>query len=99
MKQSSSEILQKIQFADSMVDKNEILSAIALFNEVVGNNPMCETAFLKRGIAKCKVQDWSGAMNDFIKTLEINEENIEAKNYLEMLQSIMSFGNMERYDV
>ncbi|MBK6285774.1 MAG: hypothetical protein IPF54_26655 [Draconibacterium sp.] len=46
-----------------------------------------------------KFQNWGKAMNAYSKIIQIEPENIEAKNRIKMIQSILNFWNPEMFNL
>ncbi len=45
-----------------------------------------------------KFQNWGKAMNAYSRIIQIDPENIEAKNRIKMIQSILNFWNPEMFN-
>jgi tetratricopeptide (TPR) repeat protein len=67
-----------------------------IFNEI---EPV-ETVeyWMVQGILEQKFQNWGKAINAFLKVIEIEPDNSEAKNNLHMIQSILNFWNPEMFN-
>ena len=62
-----------------------------LFSEISCKNTV-EYNIVKAKLNQ-KFQNWSEAINTYSKVLELDSENIEAKNNLQIIQSILNFRN------
>ena len=51
------------------------------------------TYFMVKGRLHQKFQNWGESLNAFNRVLEIDPENIEAKNSLHMINNILNFWN------
>lgn len=54
--------------------------------------------FLLKGAIEQKFQKWGEAINAFNKVLEIDSENVEAKNNLHLIQNILNFWNPDMFN-
>lgn len=54
--------------------------------------------FMVQGILEQKFQNWGKAINAFSKVMEIEPGNAEAKNNLQLIQSILNFWNPEMFN-
>jgi len=54
--------------------------------------------FLVKGKLEQKFQNWGKAINAYSKVLEIEHDNIEAKNQIQMIRSILNFWNPEMFN-
>ena len=54
--------------------------------------------FLVKGKLEQKFQNWGKAINAYSKILEIEHDNIEAKNQIQMIRSILNFWNPEMFN-
>jgi len=67
-----------------------------IFNEIVP----AETAeyYTVKGKLEQKFQNWGKAINAYSKVLELEPENIEARNHLQLIQNILNFWNPEMFN-
>ena len=67
-----------------------------IFNEIVP----AETAeyYAVKGKLEQKFQNWGKAINAYSKVLELEPENIEARNHLQLIQNILNFWNPEMFN-
>ena len=67
-----------------------------VFNEIVPS----ETAeyYTVKGKLEQKFQNWGKAINAYSKVLELEPENIEARNHLQLIQNILNFWNPEMFN-
>jgi tetratricopeptide (TPR) repeat protein len=67
-----------------------------VFNEIIP----AETAeyYTVKGKLEQKFQNWGKAINAYSKVLELEPENIEARNHLQLIQNILNFWNPEMFN-
>ncbi len=91
MRENEQLLLVKKMLATENVEKaNEI------FQEIVPENNVMY--FLVKGLLEQKFQQWGTAINSFQKVLELDPGNIEAKNHIQIIQSILNFWNPETFN-
>jgi len=56
-------------------------------------------ALYAQGVEKRHLGELGAARNDFKKALDLNPDFAEAKAALDMLDSILQYGNTERYNL
>ena len=71
-----------LQVAYDALENGNILRARLLFSQIVQQNPQSEIGWMGLGISQ---MDYRKKTQCFLKVLEINPENIEARNQLEKL--------------
>ena len=54
--------------------------------------------WMVQGILEQKFQNWGKAINAFSKVMETEPGNAEAKNNLQLIQSILNFWNPEMFN-
>ncbi|MCK3685158.1 tetratricopeptide repeat protein [Maribellus sp. YY47] len=54
--------------------------------------------YLVKGSLAQKFQQWGEAINAYNYALEIDPENIEAKNNLQFIQNILNFWNSDQFN-
>ncbi len=88
-KEKLNQVLELIRVEKSNEARN-------IFNEI---DPEETIEYLMvSGNLEQKFQNWGKAMNAYSKILQINPENIEAKNRIKMIQSILNFWNPEMFN-
>jgi len=67
-----------------------------VFNEIIP----AETVeyYTVKGKVEQKFQNWGKAINAYSKVLELEPENIEARNHLQLIQNILNFWNPEMFN-
>jgi predicted TPR repeat methyltransferase len=51
-----------------------------------------------KGKLEQKFQNWGKAINAYSKVLELEPENIEARNHLQLIRNILNFWNPEMFN-
>jgi len=89
----SSEHLNRIK---ELINEEKANEARNAFNEIV---PV-ETVhyYFVKGELEQKFQNWGEAINAFSKVIELESENLEAKNNLHIIQNILNFWNPEMFN-
>ncbi len=75
-----------------------IASQLSKLSELLEATPESDALYTERGILHYKQQAWGAAMNDFRRALELEPNCIEAEQYMEMIQEILSFRHTDIYN-
>jgi tetratricopeptide (TPR) repeat protein len=76
-----SPILEKsktLQDAQKLTDRNDYSASISLLNKLIKQYPDFDSAYVERGFAKTKIENYELAIIDFNKAIEINPLNLGA---------------------
>lgn len=73
---------EKLQKANELTDSDRDEDAMAIFDEIVGENGMCWQAWFFRGIALRKLKRFDEAEKSFLKSAEINAKFPDSRNEL-----------------
>lgn len=84
--------------AKQLFDLDDFDESLKVLNECARVNPDEKQVFVLRSRILFKRQDWGGAMNDFMKVLEIDPENKEAKSGIELTKNILGFYNPDMFN-
>ncbi|RLD63228.1 MAG: hypothetical protein DRJ01_04300 [Bacteroidetes bacterium] len=76
---------------------NSILSSIKKTTQQISNSSNNIELYKKRAKLYMKIQDYSKAINDFNKILEINPNCTEARVSIEYLKTTIKFINIDVY--
>lgn len=87
---------EKLLEVKELLAKENASKAKEIFQEIEPENSV--VYFLIKGIMEQKFQQWGNAINSFQKVLKLEPENVEAKNHIEMIQSILNFWNPETFN-
>ncbi|GAB1452876.1 hypothetical protein MASR2M47_29320 [Draconibacterium sp.] len=87
---------EKLDRVLQLISAEKSNEAQMLFNEI---NPEETVEYLMvSGKLDQKFQKWGKAMNAYSKIIQIDPENMEAKNRIKMIQSILNFWNPEMFN-
>jgi len=86
----------KLTLVLELIRTEKANEAQKVFNEIVP----AETAeyYAVKGKLEQKFQNWGKAINAYSKVLELEPENIEARNHLQLIQNILNFWNPEMFN-
>jgi tetratricopeptide (TPR) repeat protein len=87
---------EKLTLVLELIRTEKANEAQKVFNEIVPSE-MAEYYAVK-GKLEQKFQNWGKAINAFSKVLELEPENIEARNHLQLIQNILNFWNPEMFN-
>jgi len=79
-----------------LLDAGKIEEAKKIFESVAVNDS--SEYWLLKGKMEQKFQNWSAALNAYLKVQELDEENEEAKNSIQVIQNILNFWNPEMFN-
>lgn len=65
----------------------------------IDSTPNNADLYVERAILYYKSSNLKAAYNDFVNALLIDNKNIKAKHYIEVIESIFSFEYRENYNV
>ena len=86
----------KLSTVKNLLDEEKAVKARELFQKIDPENSAFYL-FIK-GLLEQKFQEWGAAINSFQKVLEIEPNNSEAKNHINMIQSVLNFWNPETFN-
>lgn len=84
--------------ARHLFDQDDLNGSLNVLAQCVTDDFVDKQVFLLRGRIFFKQQNWGGAMNDFIRVLEIDPEDKEAKSGLEMTRNILGYFNPDLFN-
>jgi lipopolysaccharide biosynthesis regulator YciM len=87
-----------IEKAKKAFNDNNLELAEQLLNRLLIENPDSVEALLLRSQVYHKQQKWGPTINDLNRVLELDPDNILAKNYKEITKQIISFWNKDSYN-
>ena len=87
---------EKLKRVEELIREEKALEARKVFNDI----EQVETIqyYLIKGKLEQKFQKFGDAINAFSKVIELDPENIEAKNNLHLIQNILNFWNPEMFN-
>jgi len=87
---------EKLNKVKQLILEEKAIEAGRIFQDIVEE----ETAFyyFVKGMLAQKFQNWGEAINAYSKVLELEPENIEARNNLHIIQNILNFWNPEMFN-
>jgi len=87
---------EKLTRVVELIRTEKSIEAQKVFDEIVPE----ETAeyFMVKGKLEQKFQNWGKAINAYSKVLELEPENIEARNHLQLIRNILNFWNPEMFN-
>ena len=87
---------EKLKRVEELIREEKALEARKVFNDI----EQVETIqyYLIKGKLEQKFQKFGDAINAFSKVIELDPQNIEAKNNLHLIQNILNFWNPEMFN-
>jgi tetratricopeptide (TPR) repeat protein len=87
---------EKLTRVVELIRTEKANEAQKVFNEIVP----AETVeyFMVKGKLEQKFQNWGKAINAYSKVIELDPDNIEARNHLQLIQNILNFWNPEMFN-
>ena len=86
----------RLKRVSELIREEKAREAQKVFNDIEPENTV--QYYFVKGELEQKFQNWSEAINAFSKVVEIEPENIEAKNNLHLIQNILNFWNPEMFN-
>jgi len=87
---------EKLNQVLHLINTEKSKEAQNLFNEILPEETV--EYLMVSGKLEQKFQNWGKAMNAYSKVVQIDPENLEAKNRIKMIQSILNFWNPEMFN-
>ena len=87
---------EKLKRVEELIREEKALEARKIFDDIKPEETV-EYYFVK-GTLEQKFQKFGDAINAFSKVIELDPENIEAKNNLHLIQNILNFWNPEMFN-
>jgi hypothetical protein len=87
---------EKLNQVLQLINAEKSKEAQILFNEITPEKTV--EYLMVSGKLEQKFQNWGKAMNAYSGIIQIDPENIEAKNRIKMIQSILNFWNPEMFN-
>lgn len=87
---------EKLALAKDLLDREKADEAAKVFAEIAPQQSV--DYLLLKGRLEQKFQNWGAAVNAFSKVVELEPQNLEAKNNLEIIQNILNFWNPEMFN-
>lgn len=87
---------EKLNRVLELIRTEKSTEARIIFNKIAPEETV--EYFMVSGILDQKFQNWGKAMNAYSRIIQIDPENIEAKNRIKMIQSILNFWNPEMFN-
>ena len=86
----------KLEKVVKLLESENAKEAQTLFFEIIPEETV--EYLIVKGKLEQKFQNWGDAINAFSKVIEIEPENIEAKNNLQLIQNILNFWNPDMFN-
>ncbi len=86
----------KLKRVLELIRVEKSIEARNIFNEIVPEETV--EYLMVSGNLEQKFQNWGKAINAYSKIIQIDPDNIEAKNRIKMIQSILNFWNPEMFN-
>ena len=77
------------------MEMNDVLEKL---NKKIELHPEDKDAYMERGIYYYGLNEFGPAINDFNHVIEIEPDNVSAKEYLNMIQEILAFRYTDLYN-
>jgi len=88
--------IERLKRVEELIKEEKALEAKKVFNHIDPEESVIY--FYTKGALEQKFQNWGEAMNAYSKVLELDAENVEAKNNLHLIQNILNFWNPEMFN-
>ncbi len=79
-----------------LLESEDAIRAKDLFQEIEPENSVLY--LMVQGLLEQKFQKWGQAINTFQKVLQLEPDNEEAKNHIQLINSILNFWNPETFN-
>ena len=79
-----------------LLSNEKALEARKLFQALEPENSA--NYFYVKGLTEQKFQEWGAAINSFQKVLALDTNHREAKNRIDMIQTVLNFWNPESFN-
>lgn len=89
----SSERLERVH---QLIREEKAREARKVFNDIEQEETV--HYYFVKGELEQKFQNWGDAINAFSKVMEMDPENLDAKNNLHLIQNILNFWNPEMFN-
>lgn len=86
--------MKQIEYAKSMIERNDLSGAISLLNEIIAADEADDEALFLRGMAYWKLGDRARATTDYASAVAVNPSS-KAAMALEMARDVESFFNSD----
>ena len=86
----------KLEKVKQLISEEKAIEARRIFQDIAQEETV--DYFYVKGMLAQKFQNWGEAINAYSKVIEIDPENIEAKNNLHIIQNILNFWNPEMFN-
>ncbi len=90
--------MSQIKNAKEAFDRNDFKTSLLLLDEIINQNNFHIEALLLRSSIAQKKQNWSDALNDLNRILEIDEYHVKALTTKVMIMEILKFRNTDLYN-
>lgn len=77
---------------------NKLQTAIEMLDEIIEANPQNDEAYLLRGHAYRKKEDWKHALSDYAAARDINPDNATATIAYDSTVEVLNFYNKDLYN-
>jgi tetratricopeptide (TPR) repeat protein len=86
----------KLLLVKELLQNEKAMEARELFRELKPENTA--SYFFVKGLTEQKFQEWGAAINSFQKVLAFDPNHKEAKNHMDMIQTVLNFWNPETFN-
>lgn len=87
---------EKLKRVEELIREEKALEARKIFDDIKPEETV--QYYFVKGTLEQKFQKFGDAINAFSKVIELDPENIEAKNNLHLIQNILNFWNPEMFN-
>lgn len=87
---------EKLNRVEGLIREEKAIEARNVFNDIKPKETV--QYFLVKGKLEQKFQKFGDAINAFSKVIELEPDNIEAKNNLHIIHNILNFWNPEMFN-
>ncbi len=87
---------ERLKRVHELIREEKAQEARRVFNDIEQEETV--HYYFVKGELEQKFQNWGDAINAFSKVVEMDPENLEAKNNLHLIQNILNFWNPEMFN-
>lgn len=89
---------ERLLNAEQLFNDGSIKEALDVLNEILKGNIHNVDALLLRVKVYYRQQSWGNALNDLNSILEIDTDNLVARNYKTMVLDILTYWNKDNFN-
>lgn len=90
--------MPEIDEIKQLITDNRLETAISRLDAIIEANPKSDEAYLLRGHAHRKMENWKGALSDYAAARDINPDNAAATIAYDSTVEVLNFYNKDLYN-